>query len=69
MPEAVLCPLSALAFDELTTQSPAAIWIALGKEARKPAILSHSLRVIRLTEPWLCEGVEKHTVEGVSVRV
>ena len=69
MPEAVLCPLSALAFDELTTQSPAAIWIALGKEARKPAILSHSLRVVRLTEPSLCEGVEKHTVEGVSVRV
>jgi hypothetical protein len=25
--------------------------------------------VVRLTEPSLSEGVEKHTVEGVSVRV
>ena len=68
VPEAVLCLLSALAFHELTTQSPAAVWIALGKGARKPAILSPSLRVVRLTEPSLSEGVEKHTVEGVSVR-
>jgi predicted transcriptional regulator of viral defense system len=69
VPEAVLCLLSALAFHELTTQSPAAVWIALGKGARKPAILSPSLRVVRLTEPSLSEGVEKHAVEGVSVRV
>ena len=69
VPEAVLCLLSALAFHELTTQSPAAVWIALGKGARKPAILSPSLRVVRLTEPSLSEGVEKHTVEGVPVRV
>ena len=69
VPEAVLCLLSALAFHELTTQSPASVWIALGKGARKPAILSPSLRVVRLTEPSLSEGVEKHTVEGVPVRV
>ncbi|HMD22315.1 MAG TPA: type IV toxin-antitoxin system AbiEi family antitoxin domain-containing protein [Alloacidobacterium sp.] len=69
VPEAVLCLLSALAFHEFTTQSPAAVWIALGKGARKPAILSPSLRVVRLTEPSLSEGVEKHTVEGVPVRV
>ena len=69
VPEAVLCLLSALAFHEFTTQSPAAVWIALGKGARKPTILSPSLRVVRLTEPSLTEGVEKHTVEGVAVRV
>jgi predicted transcriptional regulator of viral defense system len=69
VPEAVLCLLSALVFHEITTQSPASVWIALGKGARKPAILSPSLRVVRLTEPSLSEGVEKHAVEGVSVRV
>ena len=69
VPEAVLCLLSALAFHEFTTQSPASVWIALGKGARKPAILSPSLRVVRLTEPSLSEGVERHTVEGVPVRV
>jgi len=69
VPEAVLCLLSALVFHEITTQSPASVWIALGKGARKPAILSPSLRVVRLTEPSLSEGVEEHTVEGVPVRV
>lgn len=69
VPEAVLCLLSALVFHEITTQSPASVWIALGKGARKPVILSPSLRVVRLTEPSLSEGVEKHVVEGVPVRV
>src|SRR5271166_3120166 len=69
VPEAVLCLLSALVFHEITTQSPASVWIALSKGARKPAILSPSLRVVRLTEPSLSAGVEKHVVEGVSVRV
>ena len=69
VPEAILCLFSALAFHELTTQGPAAVWIALGKGARKPAILSPSLRVVRLTGPSLSEGVEEHTVEGVPVRV
>jgi predicted transcriptional regulator of viral defense system len=69
VPEAVLCLLSALAFHEITTQSPASVWIALGKGARKPAIVSPSLRVVRLTEPSLSEGIEKQAVEGVTVRV
>ena len=68
VPEAVLCLLSALAFHELTTQRPAAVWIAIGKGARKPAVLSPSLRVVRLTGPWLSEGVEKHTVEGTRIK-
>ncbi|MGA7831041.1 MAG: type IV toxin-antitoxin system AbiEi family antitoxin domain-containing protein [Terracidiphilus sp.] len=69
VPEAVLCLLSALAFHEITTQSPASVWIALGKGARKPAIVSPSLRVVRLTEPSLSEGIESQSVEGVTVRV
>jgi predicted transcriptional regulator of viral defense system len=69
VPEAVLCLLSALAFHEITTQSPASVWIALGKGARKPAIVSPSLRVIRLTEPSLSEGIERQSVEGVTVQV
>jgi predicted transcriptional regulator of viral defense system len=69
VPEAILCLLSALAFHEITTQNPASIWIALGKGTRTPAIASPSLRVIRLTGPSLSEGIEIHSVEGVSVRV
>ena len=37
-PKGVLCLLSALAFHEITTQSPSAVWLALPKSAwRKPA--------------------------------
>jgi predicted transcriptional regulator of viral defense system len=69
VPEAVLCLLSALAFHQVTTQNPASVWIALRKGARKPAVTSPSLKIVRLTEPSLVAGVEKHQVEGVTVRV
>lgn len=69
VPEAVFCLLSALAFHEITTQSPASIWIALRQGARTPAINSPSLRIVRLSGPSLTEGIENHNVEGVPVRV
>ena len=69
VPEAVICLLSALAFHEITTQSPPSVWIALRKGARKPMLPSPSLRIVRLSGPSLTEGIENHQVEGVPVRV
>ena len=69
VPEAVVCLLSALAFHEITTQSPPSVWIALRKGARKPVLPSPSLRIVRLSGPSLTEGIENHQVEGVPVRV
>ena len=46
-----------------------AVWIALPKGARTPAITSPNLRIVRLTEPSLTVGIEEYMVEGVSVRV
>jgi predicted transcriptional regulator of viral defense system len=69
VPEAVICLLSALTFHEITTQSPASVWIALGKGARTPALTSPSLRIVRLSGPSLTEGIENHRVEGVPIRV
>lgn len=69
VPDGILCLLSALAFHELTTQNPASVWIALARGARTPALISPSLRVVRLSGSSLTEGVEQHHVEGVSVRV
>jgi len=69
VPEAVICLLSALAFHEITTQSPASVWIALRKGARKPVLTSLSLRMVRLSGSSLTEGIEKVQVEGVPVRV
>jgi predicted transcriptional regulator of viral defense system len=69
LPEAVICLLSALTFHQITTQSPASVWIALGKGARTPVLTSPSLRIVRLSGPSLTEGIEKHRVEGVPIRV
>ena len=69
VPEAVICLLSALTFHEITTQSPASLWVALRKGARTPAVASPSLRIVRLSGPSLTEGIENHQVEGVPVRV
>lgn len=69
VPQAVICLLSALTFHDITTQSPAALWIALGKGARTPVLTSPSLRIVRLSGPSLTEGIESHQVEGVPVRI
>src|ERR1700694_3364069 len=69
VPEATVCLLSALAFHEITTQSPASVWIALPKGARKPALDSPSLRIVRLSGLSLTRGIENHEVDGVPVRV
>src|SRR3984957_10837711 len=69
VPKSVICLLSALAFHEITTQSPASVWIALPKGARKPALDSPSLRIVRLSGLSLTTGIENHQVDGVPVRV
>src|SRR5271165_4538398 len=69
VPQATVCLLSALVFHEITTQSPASVWIALSKGARTPALASPSLRIVRLSGPSLTAGTENHRVEGVAIRV
>jgi predicted transcriptional regulator of viral defense system len=69
VPGSVFCLLSARAFHEITTQSPASIWIALPNGARRPAISAPSLRAVRLSGLSLTEGIENHKVEGVPIRV
>jgi predicted transcriptional regulator of viral defense system len=69
VPGGVFCLLSALAFHEITTQSPASVWIALPQGARRPVIGSPSLKVVRLSGGSLTEGIETHKVEGVPIHV
>ena len=69
VPEATVCLLSALAFHEITTQSPASVWLALPKGARTPALDSPSLRIVRLSGLSLTTGIENHQIDGVPIRV
>ena len=69
VPGGVFCLLTALRFHELTTQAPAEVWIALAEKARKPKLDYPRLRVARFSGPALTEGIERHRLEGVEVRV
>lgn len=69
VPEGVFCLLTALRFHDLTTQSAAAIWIALPEKSRRPRLDYPRLRVARFSGPALTEGVEEHRAEGVVIRV
>jgi len=69
VPGGVFCLLTALRFHELTTQAPAAVWIAVPERARKPKLAHQRLRVTRFSGSALTEGIETHRVEGVEVRI
>lgn len=68
-PKAVVCLLSALQFHGLTTQSPAAVWVALPNKAWAPKVTSPKLKIVRYSGAALTEMVEEHEVEKVAVRV
>lgn len=69
IPNGIICLLSALNFHRLTTQNPHEVWLALGHKTWSPRPDKVGLRIVRLSGPALHEGVETHTVEGVSLRV
>jgi predicted transcriptional regulator of viral defense system len=66
---AIVCLSSALQFHNLTTQSPAEVWILIDKEARGPKLDYPPLRVFHASRETLTAGVEEHCIEGVTVRV
>ena len=69
VPNGIICLLSALSFHRLTTQNPHKVWLALGHKSWSPRGHNVGLRIVRLSGPALHEGIETHTVEGVSLRV
>jgi predicted transcriptional regulator of viral defense system len=68
-PRIVICLLSALRFQELTTQQPSEIWVALDNKSWVPKQEPVKLRIVRFSGEALKAGVETHDIEGVSVRV
>ncbi len=69
MPSGVVCLLSALRFHDLTTQSPYEIWMAIDNKARSPRELGIPIRIARFSGKVLTSGIERHNIEGVTVRV
>jgi len=69
VPNGVICLISALYFHGMTTQIPRKVWMAIENKAAQSRLSSPPLKVIRMTTPSLTSGIEKHTIEGVAVRV
>lgn len=69
VPHGVVCLLSALRFHGLTTQSPFEVWMAIDIKARKPRVQAPPLHIVRFSRTALRFGVEKRSVEGVTVHV
>lgn len=73
VPRGVICLLSALRFHDLTTQVPFEVWVAIDRKAHRPngGRDEHltPLNIVRFSGKALMEGVEDHTIEGVTVKI
>jgi predicted transcriptional regulator of viral defense system len=68
-PGGVICLLSALRFHGLTTQNPFEVWLAIDRKAWRPRVAHPPLRLFYLSGQSLKEGVEEHSISGVTVRI
>jgi predicted transcriptional regulator of viral defense system len=73
VPRGVICLLSALRFHGLTTQTPFEVWVAIDRKAHRPNGSSDDhltpLNIVRFSGQALTEGVEEHTIEGVTLKI
>ena len=69
IPKGVICLLSALRFHEIGTQAPHEVWVAIDRRAARPRAKYPRMRIMRFSGKSLTEGIDKHIVEGVLVRI
>lgn len=69
VPHGIVCLLSALQFHDLGTQSPFEVWIAVERKSARPHIDYPPLRIVRFSGIALTEGIEKHQIDGVEVKI
>ena len=69
VPHGVVCLLSALSYHGLTTQTPFEVWMAMDRRAWMPRVEEPKLHIVRFSGAAMTSGIEKTTIEGVSVRV
>jgi predicted transcriptional regulator of viral defense system len=69
MPKGVICMMSALAWHGLTDQMPRKVWIAIGQKDWAPKRANPPLRIARMTDKYLRQGIELHSISGVDVPI
>jgi predicted transcriptional regulator of viral defense system len=69
VPKAVVCLLSALQLHEIGTQAPFEVWVALPNRIKSPRIEHPAIRVVRMSDAALTEGLQHKRIDGVEVPI
>lgn len=69
IPNGVVCLISALAFHELTTQTPHYVWLAVERKARKPKIKYPPLRVFFFSGDMFSQGIKIINIMNQKVKI
>ena len=69
VPHGVVCLISALAFHELTTQTPHYVWLAVERKARKPKIKYPPLRVFFFSGDMFNQGIKIINIMNQKVKI
>jgi predicted transcriptional regulator of viral defense system len=69
VPKGVICLLSALRVHEIGTQAPFEVWVAIPLHMVAPRLDQPALRVVRMSDEALVDGIERMSIDGVEVPV
>ncbi|MBN8509231.1 MAG: AbiEi antitoxin N-terminal domain-containing protein [Burkholderiales bacterium] len=69
VPRGVVCLLSALVVHDIGAQAPFEVWLAIPHRAAVPKLAQPQLRIVRMSDRALAEGVQRVEVDGVTVPV
>ena len=69
VPKGVVCLLSALRVHEIGTQAPFEVWLAIPSQMVTPRLDQPALRIVRMSDSALADGVRRIEVDGVQVPV
>ena len=69
VPKGVVCLLSALQLHEVGTQAPFEVWVAIPKRIASPRIDHPAIRVVRMSDDALTEGLQRKRIDGVEVPI
>ena len=69
VPKGVVCLLSALRVHEIGTQSPHEVWIAIPPHMASPRLDQPAIRVVRMSDGALADGIDRLDIDGVKVPV
>jgi predicted transcriptional regulator of viral defense system len=69
VPKGVICLLSALRVHGIGTQAPFEVWLAIPQRMVTPRLDQPALRVVRMADDVLTDGVNTVMVDGIEVPV